>query len=174
MQKSGLTEIIPLISPQLCGRFPSGSEVKVSACNAGDYGSIPVLGRFPWRRKWQPTPVFLPGESHGWRSPVGSSPRGHKELDTTERLHFHFQLCGASILCFHILSSLRAHQLTIIPADCDIFCFLIQQEILHCSLLLIKIHSLEFTLCVVSFISSDNCIMACMHYCNMIQNSFVR
>ena len=35
--------------------------------------------RFPWRRKWQPTPVFLPGESHGQRSLVGSSPRGHKE-----------------------------------------------------------------------------------------------
>ena len=47
----------------------------------------------PWRRKWQPTPVFLPGESHGWRSLVGYSPRGRKELDTTEwqlsNLHFH-------------------------------------------------------------------------------------
>src|SRR5574337_2205755 len=37
-----------------------------------------------WRRKWQPTPVFLPGESHGWRSLVGCSPRGHTESDTTE------------------------------------------------------------------------------------------
>ena len=45
-----------------------------------------------WRRKWQPTPVFLPGESHGWRSPVGGSPWGRKESDTTERLHFHFSL----------------------------------------------------------------------------------
>ena len=44
----------------------------------------------PWRRKWQPTPVFLPGESHGQRSLVGYSPRGRKESDTTERLHFHF------------------------------------------------------------------------------------
>ena len=40
-----------------------------------------------WRRKWQPTPVFLPGESHGRRSLVGYSPRGRKESDTTERLH---------------------------------------------------------------------------------------
>ena len=39
---------------------------------------------------WQPTPVFLPGESHGWRSLVGYSPRGCKESDTTEQLHFHF------------------------------------------------------------------------------------
>ena len=67
--------------------FPSGSEVKATACNAGDLGSIPGLGRFPWRRKWQPTPVFLPGESHGQRSLVGYSPRGHKESDTTEWLH---------------------------------------------------------------------------------------
>ena len=37
-----------------------------------------------------PTPVLLPGKSHGWRSLVGCSPWGHKELDTTERLHFHF------------------------------------------------------------------------------------
>ena len=67
-----------------------GSEVKASACNAGDQGSIPGSGRFPWRRKWQPTPVFLPGESHGRRNPVGYSPRGCKESDTTERFHFHF------------------------------------------------------------------------------------
>ena len=38
----------------------------------------------PWRREWQPTPVFLPGESHGQRSLAGYSPQGHKELDTTE------------------------------------------------------------------------------------------
>ena len=42
----------------------------------------------PWRRKWQPTPVFLPGESHGRRSLVGYSPQGRKESDMTERLHF--------------------------------------------------------------------------------------
>ena len=38
----------------------------------------------PWRTAWQPTPVFLPGESHGQRSLVGQSPEGHKELDMTE------------------------------------------------------------------------------------------
>jgi len=42
------------------------------------------LGRCPWRRKWQPTPVFLPGKSHGWRSLAGYSPWGRKESDTTE------------------------------------------------------------------------------------------
>ena len=47
---------------------------------------------YPWRRQWQPTPVLLPGKSHGWRSLVGCSPWGHEESDTTERLHFHFSL----------------------------------------------------------------------------------
>ena len=89
----------------LHGGLPGGSEVKESACNAGDLGSIPGSGRFPWRRKWQPTPVFLPGESHGRRSLVGytvhrvaksrTSLVGYTvhrvaESDTTERLHFHF------------------------------------------------------------------------------------
>ena len=44
------------------------------------------------RRQWHPTPVLLSGKSHGWRNLVGCSPWGHKELDTTERLHFHFSL----------------------------------------------------------------------------------
>jgi len=44
------------------------------------------------RRQWHPTPVLLPGKTHGWRSLVGRSPRGGEELDTTERLHFHFSL----------------------------------------------------------------------------------
>ena len=50
---------------------------------------VPILG---WRRWWQPTPVLLPGKSHGWRSLVGYSPWGLEELDKTERLHFHFSL----------------------------------------------------------------------------------
>ena len=40
-----------------------------------------------WRRKWQPTPVLLPRKFHGWRILVGYSPWGHKESDTTERIH---------------------------------------------------------------------------------------
>ena len=42
--------------------------------------------------QWHPTPVLLPGKSHGWRSLVGCSPWGRQESDTTERLHFHFSL----------------------------------------------------------------------------------
>ena len=44
------------------------------------------------RRQWHPTPVLLPGKSHGWRSLVGCSPWGGYQSDTTERLHFHFSL----------------------------------------------------------------------------------
>ena len=44
------------------------------------------------RRQWHPTPVLLPGKSHGWRSLVGCSPWGREELDTTEWLPFHFSL----------------------------------------------------------------------------------
>ena len=40
--------------------------------------------------QWHPTPVLLPGKSHGWRSLVGCSPWGREESDTTEQLHFHF------------------------------------------------------------------------------------
>ena len=47
----------------------------------------PWIGKIPWRRKWQPTPIFLPGESHGQRSLVGYGPQGRKESDRTERLN---------------------------------------------------------------------------------------
>ena len=58
-----------------------------STCNAGVAGdevSIPGLGRFPWRRAWQPTPIFLPGESHGQRSLVCYNPWSRKVSDLTE------------------------------------------------------------------------------------------
>ena len=47
----------------------------------------PWVGKIPWRRKWQPTPVFLPGKFHGWRSLVDYSPWDCKESDMTEHLH---------------------------------------------------------------------------------------
>ena len=53
---------------------PGGSDGNESAFNVGDPGSISESGRFPWRREWLPTPVFLPGEFHGQRSLEGYSP----------------------------------------------------------------------------------------------------
>ena len=71
------------------GDFPGGSVSKESACSAGGPGFDPWVGKIPWRREWQPTPVFLPGEFHGQRSLVGYSSWGQKESDTTEQLSTH-------------------------------------------------------------------------------------
>ena len=57
-----------------------------------DQGSISALGRFPWRRKWQLTPVFLPRESHGQRSLVGYSPWGCKAGNWPKRTPKRFKL----------------------------------------------------------------------------------
>ena len=61
--------------------FLGGSAGEESACNAGELGLIPGLGKFPWRKEWLPTPVFWPREFHGLYNPWG-----RKESDTTERL----------------------------------------------------------------------------------------
>ena len=60
--------------------------VKKLPANAGDrrYRSDPWVGKILWRRAWQPTPVFLPGESYGQRSLASYGPWGHKDLDMTE------------------------------------------------------------------------------------------
>ena len=64
----------------------------VKSLQRGRPGFSPWVGKILWRRKWQPTPVFLPGKSHGQRSLAGCSPWGHKESDRTERLtHTHKQ-----------------------------------------------------------------------------------
>ena len=58
--------------------FPPSSVGKESACNAGDLGFKSWVGKIPWRRKWQPTPVFLSGESYGQRSLTDYSSWGRK------------------------------------------------------------------------------------------------
>ena len=60
--------------------FPGGLGDKESACNAEDPAFNPRGGKIPWRRKYQPTPVFLPGEFHGQRSLVGNSPWGSQRV----------------------------------------------------------------------------------------------
>ena len=63
--------------------FLGGSDGKASAYNAGRPRFSPWVGKIPWRRKWQPTPVLLPGKSHGRRL-ADYSPWGCKESDSTE------------------------------------------------------------------------------------------
>jgi len=68
------------------GAFLNGKE---STCNIGNLQEKWVrslFGKIPWRRKWQPMPVFLPGKFHGQRNLASYSPWGRKELDMTDQL----------------------------------------------------------------------------------------
>ena len=67
--------------------FPGGASGKESACQRGRReraGLNPQVGKTPWKRAWQPAPVFFPGESHGQRSLEGCGPQGRTESDRTE------------------------------------------------------------------------------------------
>ena len=72
--------LISIYSTSCLPRWHSGKE---STCQCGGWGFDPWVGKILWRRKWQPTPVFLPGRSYGQRSLAGYSPRDHKESDMT-------------------------------------------------------------------------------------------
>ena len=68
-------------------RFSGGASGKEPACQYRRHkrlGFNPWVRKIPWRRKWYPSPLFLPGESHGQRNLEGCSPRGHKESDSAE------------------------------------------------------------------------------------------
>ena len=71
----------------LCQGFPNGASGKEPACQCRRckrHRFDPGVGKNPWRRAWQPTPVFLPEESYGERSLAGYNPWGRKESDMTE------------------------------------------------------------------------------------------
>ena len=75
-----------LSSTNIFGGFPGGTSGEEPACQCRRHnrcGFNPQVGKI-WRRAWQPTPLFLPGESHEQRSLVVDSPQGRKESDTTE------------------------------------------------------------------------------------------
>ena len=73
----------------LGGCFPVGTVGKNTRCKG--QGIDPWVGKIPRSRKWQVTPILLPGKFHGQRSLTGCSPWGHKELDTAEQLSTHIQ-----------------------------------------------------------------------------------
>ena len=67
-----------LVASMSCVGLPLWVSGKESTCNVGDLGLIPGSRRLLWRRVWQPTPVFMSGESHGQRGLVGHDPYGHR------------------------------------------------------------------------------------------------
>ena len=64
--------------------FPGGSDSKSICLQCGRPGFDPCVGKIPWRRKWQPTPVLLPGKSHEQRNLAGCSPWGRKETQLSD------------------------------------------------------------------------------------------
>ena len=89
----------------------SGKESACSTRAPGDAGSIPGWGKIPWRRAWQPTPVFLPGESHGQRSLAEFSPYSCHESDTTKvtsHAHTQWTIRRESVVTFYL--AFRAFQ----------------------------------------------------------------
>ena len=79
---------------------------KESAYQSRRRGFNTWVRKIPQRRKWQRTPVFLPGESHGWRRLAGYSPCGRKALNTAEQLTFHFHdyftVSVSASVCLHV------------------------------------------------------------------------
>ena len=80
-------------------RLPRWISGKDSACQHRRHGFDPYVGKIPWSRKWQPTPVFLPGEFHGQSILVGYCPWGLKESDLTKQLSTNTSY-GITVLMF--------------------------------------------------------------------------
>ena len=80
-------------------------------------GFSPWVRKICWRKKWEPTPLFLPEKSHGQRSLVGYSPGGRRELDMTEQLHTHTcaglysKHWGRHFICYYTDEETEAHRL---------------------------------------------------------------
>ena len=108
--ESEVSQLCPTPSDPMDCSLPGSSVHRICEARVLERGAIafclqrrrlrfdPWVGKILWRRKWQTTPVLLPGKSHGWRSMVGYSPRCHKEWDVTERLHFRFHYRGRAKL----------------------------------------------------------------------------
>ena len=91
-------------------RLPRWYSGKESACQCKRHKRCvfdPWVSKIPWRRKWQPTPVFFPGKFHGQRSLMGYNPWGCKELDMTDWTFMQRVITGTSfhVLIFHCLCS---------------------------------------------------------------------
>ena len=100
--KASESKLIILLSKLLRDAYEllswlSGKESPCQCRSCRRCGFSPWVGKMSWRTKWQPTPIFLPGKSHGQRSLVGYIPWGCKESDMTERLNACTQRSSAFI-----------------------------------------------------------------------------
>ena len=104
-----LLEIISILYVHTYGASQVAPVVKSPPASAGDrckrHGFDSWVGMIPWRRKWQPTPVFFTGESRGQRSPAGYSPWGCEESDMTEHLSTHTCTRMYAHTCVYLLIS---------------------------------------------------------------------
>ena len=91
---------------------------------AGDMGSIPGSGKIPWRRNWQPTPVFLSGKSHGQRSLTGYNPWGHKRirqnLVAKQQQCLVAQSCPILCVCVCVCVLFIIYLFILHPMDCSL------------------------------------------------------
>ena len=83
---------------------------KECTCQCRRHRFDPSVGKIPWRREWQPTPVFLPEKSHGQRNLVGYSPWGHKESDMTQQLNNNRNLLSSNSSWLLITSNQNCYQ----------------------------------------------------------------
>ena len=108
--------------------FPGGTSGKEAACQCRRHKSCrfdPWVGKLSWRRKWQPTSVSLPGESHGQRSLVGYGPCGHK-LNNNNNIsipesfyHNHFEVDSLVVLrTLTLLCNHPHHPFPVVPLSC--------------------------------------------------------
>ena len=111
--------------------FPGGSEGKLQ-CRRPRFNLW--VGKNPWKREWQPSPVFLPGEAHGQRSLAGYSPWGCKGLDMTE------QLVGLLELKIHIYRPVLLNY------------YLNAKKEKEMTTILVAVYSVGFTVCLATFI----------------------
>ena len=95
------------------GGFPGGTSDKESTCQCRRHkrlGFDPWVRKIPWRRAWQPTPAFLPGESHGQRSLAGYILEGCKKLDMTKVTCMHACACVHTHTHTHTHTHMRVHR----------------------------------------------------------------
>ena len=110
--------------------FPGGTSDKEAACQCRRHKRRmfnPWVGKIPWRGEWKPTPVFLPGESHGWRSLAGHSPRGRTESATAEHAHILLHILSLHI-SFFSLSFVLYGSLALSPSSGSFLCCLTARD----------------------------------------------